>query len=696
MPPSEDAATQLSAGAEAPARAGRAISYRLSLVLYITALVALTGATLTLFALHNAANVAASTAVMVFRRASVTAAGQTRSYVLRAVPLAKSLEALAGNGLDVNNSDVLAHQLASVLRVNPQFTWISYGDKQGSFIGAHWDKRTLKVQQSHIDAAGHGAMIEHEVHADGSWTLTRSNDHWEYDARTRPYYRAAAEARKLVWVGPYVFFDEGLPGVTCADPLFDADAKLQGVITVDFDLRTLSQFAAQAQQPIGPRSKLVILTADGHILADPALRVSLRHGEGAAGQLPRVDDVNDPLAAALYAAVPAQVRGEEDGAAPRSEQSSEGNAHFHPISISFEREPYFAAATTFEVDDGLSWIVAVGAPQADFQAAARREAMLAAAVSSTAVLVAIGLGVVLARRVSGPILSLVAFMRRVGAGELEARTQLGGSPEFHELSAALNGMIAQLQDRLRLRNSIAVAQQVQSKLLPAGPPKIRGLDVAGHSTYCDETGGDYYDFLTFDQNPAQLFVTIGDVMGHGIGAALPMAGARAVLRTRAPAGQTPAKLLGELNRLLCEDFDGDGFMTMLIALVDAKRMTIRWASAGHDPILVYDPGEDQFFELQGADVPLGVLSDATYCEFTSDRLRPGHILVLGTDGIWEAANINGETFGKDRLRQTIRRAAAGTSAQIGAAIERDVDAFRGPAPCADDITLVVIKMLDGG
>jgi len=249
-----------------------------------------------------------------------------------------------------------------------------------------------------------------------------------------------------------------------------------------------------------------------------------------------------------------------------------------------------------------------------------------------------------------------------------------------------------LQDRLRLRNSIAVARQVQSKLLPATPPKVCGLDIAGHSTYCDETGGDYYDFLTFDQNHAQLFVTIGDVIGHGVGAALPMAGARAVLRTRARAGPTPGKLLGELNRLLCEDFDGSGFMTMLIAVLDSQHMTIRWANAGHDPIVVYDPGEDQFFQLDGADLPLGISSDVTYSDFASDRLRPGQILVLGTDGVWEAANLNGEFFGKDRLRETIRRTAACTSTQIGAAIESDVDAFRGPASRTDDMTFVVIKI----
>ena len=91
-------------------------------------------------------------------------------------------------------------------------------------------------------------------------------------------------------------------------------------------------------------------------------------------------------------------------------------------------------------------------------------------------------------------------------------------------------MIADLRDRLRLRHSLGVAMQVQQRLLPAAPPHIRGLDVAGHSTYCDETGGDYYDFLVRDRAaPHTVLVALGDVMGHGVAAALVMASVRAVL-----------------------------------------------------------------------------------------------------------------------------------------------------------------------
>jgi hypothetical protein len=115
------------------------------------------------------------------------------------------------------------------------------------------------------------------------------------------------------------------------------------------------------------------------------------------------------------------------------------------------------------------------------------------------------------------VLKLIEFMNRVGGGDLEAKAEFGGSTEFRRLADALNRMIADLRDRLRLRHSLGVAMQVQQRLLPAVPPHMRGLDMAGHSTYCDETGGDYYDFLVLDRAaPDAVLVALGDVNEHGL------------------------------------------------------------------------------------------------------------------------------------------------------------------------------------
>src|SRR5262249_40599505 len=153
------------------------------------------------------------------------------------------------------------------------------------------------------------------------------------------------------------------------------------------------------------------------------------------------------------------------------------------------------------------------------------------------------------------------------------------------------------------------------RLLPSRPPQVRGLDVAGHSTYCDETGGDYYDFLVLDKAaPDAVLVVLGDVMGHGVAAALVMAGVRSVLRDRVAAAGGLAELMNRLNRIISADHGGDRFMTMHLSVIDAKTRSMRWVSAGQDPVIVYDPATAAFSEVGEGDLPLGVMDDTEYRE----------------------------------------------------------------------------------
>src|SRR5262249_44757271 len=159
------------------------------------------------------------------------------------------------------------------------------------------------------------------------------------------------------------------------------------------------------------------------------------------------------------------------------------------------------------------------------------------------------------------------------------------------------------------------------------------------STYCDETGGDYYDFLIVDQAaPNKLLIALGDVMGHGVAAALVMAGARAVLRDRAGSAGSLANLLGHLNRLLAADLAGDCVMSMYLSPVVSVDASFRWVSAGHDPALLFDSKSNQFRELEGADLPLGVMDNTEYQEHSFTPLQPGMVIMIGTDGVWEMPN----------------------------------------------------------
>ena len=171
-----------------------------------------------------------------------------------------------------------------------------------------------------------------------------------------------------------------------------------------------------------------------------------------------------------------------------------------------------------------------------------------------------------------------------------------------------------------------------------------------------------------------------------------MAGARAVLRDRAASAGSLAELLGHLTRLLAADLEGTRFMTMHLSLVDAVAHSFRWVSAGHDPALLFDPDADTFQELEGADLPLGVMDETVYEEHSFDNLRPGMIILIGTDGVWEMPNPAGEQFGKARLRDAIRSAAGGTAAEIVKVILDRLTIYRGDCAPVDDVTFVIIRV----
>jgi serine phosphatase RsbU (regulator of sigma subunit) len=656
----------------------RGLSFRAQLVIGVCGLVLLTGAAVIWLARQSALQATEVLTDTVFREASAHAVDETRAFTGRATPVVEALRRFGADHLTLHDTNQLARQLLVFLQSNPGLSWVSVSDEAGTFTGAYRVDGRERIRQTHI-VAGKTPTFEYEVLPDGTWRLALPEFDSAYDPRVRGWYTAAKAARRLVWLEPYIFYDQGVPGITCAGPLEDGKGRFRGVVTADFDLNALSAFMARVS--MSPNSRFFMFTADETLLAHPTRRVVSPERQKASGQLLTLADTDDPLVDAFRGRV-------------SSDALSNGSSEsFRRFRFDYRGIDYLASTTAFRVADDQVWVIGAVAPESDFLADVWRSQAWAMMAAAGALLIGVLLAAWMARSISTPVLKLIAFMNRVGGGDLEAKAEFGGSSEFSRLADALNRMIADLRDHLRLRHSVGVAMQVQQRLLPAAPPHIHGLDVAGHSTYCDETGGDYYDFLVLDRAaPDAVLIALGDVTGHGVAAALVMASVRAVLRDRALAAGSLAELLGRLNRFISADHNGERFMTMHLSIIDAKSATMRWASAGHDPAFLYDPADETFQKFAEGDLPLGVMEEAEFCEQTYGPLRGGQVILVGTDGIWEMPDVKGEAFGKERLRALIREFADRPAAEIATAIHERLTQFRGAAKQVDDVTYVVIKL----
>jgi len=283
---------------------------------------------------------------------------------------------------------------------------------------------------------------------------------------------------------------------------------------------------------------------------------------------------------------------------------------------------------------------------------------------------------------------------RIARGDFDQPLPVKTRDEVGDLTRSFNTMMEQLKERVRIKAALDLAMEVQQNLLPQKSLALPGLDIAGRSLYCDETGGDYYDFLEVCCRESDHFgLAVGDVSGHGISAALLMATARAFLRCRVTQPGNAAEIINDVNRLVTADTRESGqFMTLFYAEIDPSSKTLHWVRAGHDPALFYNPASGEIEELRGEGMALGVDAGYNYRQSAKAGLSEGQILLIGTDGIWETRDYSGRMFSKARLAALVRKHAAGSSERLLEAIMTSLKEFRGAARQEDDVTLAVVKI----
>lgn len=226
--------------------------------------------------------------------------------------------------------------------------------------------------------------------------------------------------------------------------------------------------------------------------------------------------------------------------------------------------------------------------------------------------------------------------------------------------------------------------------MPICPPCIPGFDVAVSSRPRSFGGGDYHAVVTAPGG-VSMAVAVGDVAGHDSLAAHLMEVAGRLLHRQPPLPGTLGELMDGVNRSLMPHMRAGRFMTLFLAVMVAAGRSVHWVSAGHAPVLAYDPRSDHFDEVPGHDIPLGIDPEWRYRELSHSGWGNGALLVVGTDGIWEARNPGGTMYGRSRLMRRVRAARHGSAAAIVTAVEQDVETFRHGRAADDDATLLVVK-----
>ena len=505
-----------------------------------------------------------------------------------------------------------------------------------------------------------------------------------YDPRQRPWYVRAKKMGRLTWGPPIVDTTTKQLTFTASIPIRGPDGSFAGVAAVDVLIpKVLLESRISSQWSGKMRSFLM--------------------GQSA------ISDSGQPKLWVLSREKKAPADGQKDGTPDVRMVYQEGHADFTRLakvmgdgkSGSVEM-PYQGVDSLWafaEIFHGVHFVMV--APESmvlelpkeignHFSTYTQDQAVITVVAVFIIILMVAGAALYFSRVNTANVMAIVKGFRRLEQGDLSVRLNLELNDERDMIVTAFNRIMPRLEEHLQMSRALGVAKDIQQSLLPESDPEFEGYDIAGTSIYCEETGGDYYDFINVGAD--RLAVVVGDVSGHGVSSALLMATARALIMLRASMTGSVASIINDVNRHLSLDTYSTGnFMTFFYCELTASNREVHWVRAGHDPALIYDPAGDVFDELKGRGLAFGLDYSFEYEEFNRS-LTPGQIILIGTDGIWEMPDESGEMFGKKRLREIVRANAAMSARQIVDRVTGELSQFRGDQKPDDDVTLVVVKV----
>lgn len=520
----------------------------------------------------------------------------------------------------------------------------------------------------------------------------------DYDPRDRSWYKEAVAKGALMWSSPYVSAIVKEPRMNCAKPLH-VDGKLIGVVGVIVPLKSISERIIGAKMHEKGGQALLI---------NKTMQVIARKG------LER-DPMGEPVKEFF------SVDGGEGGTLANMKRDL-ANGQAGIVRAGYKGQDSFIgyapiANTQWAVVMALPYDIVVSPIKPTEMAIAAQSAsaiqkmasifsmtlVQLLAVFAILVLAVVFVGQRVADKVVAPILTLNAGTKLLGGGNLDHRLVVRTGNEIEELADAFNKMAQDLKiyvsnlkettaAKERIESELQIAHKIQTSILPRIFPPFpdrKEIDLHASMVPAREVGGDFFDFFMIDDN--RLCLVIGDVSDKGIPAAIFMAVTKTLIKTEAlQPGHTAADVLSRVNNQLCQENEMLMFVTVFCVIVDVRTGECEFANAGHNPPVICRCGTKAAFMNPGKGVALAVMEDAPF-NLGRDKIRPGDVLFIYTDGINEAMNTAHEQFSYDRLLSGVESNKAGGMKDLIDRMAELVKTFAGEAPQSDDVTMVALR-----
>jgi len=624
-----------------------------------------------------------------------------------------NIDAIETGLLNVENFDLAGRYFWKQVQAFNNVSFISYALADGRFIGAGKYIPEEGVIIDELSARTNREVATYAVNKQGyrGKVLRRINaDHVAADFVASPWYIQGAKAGKSTWTSVYSVDEINFTAVEAVRPIYAKNGKLLGVIGVDLHLSNITNFLRNLN--ISSSGRVFVIERDGQLIANSSSQPSFAKVNGKTQRFSALN-INDSLIKTTAQTLKNRFSNFQQ---IRERQT---------LSFQVQGQSHFILVQPWQDQFGLNWLIVTVVPESDFMGQINANTRTTIGLCVGALGVALLLGILSARWITRPIEQITQASEDMADGNLDQHVKHSRLVELDKLGNSFNSMAGQLkesfetledkvkertaelasaneeilvlnerlkEDNLRMGAELDIVRQMQQMILPnAEELEIDGLDIAGYMDAADEVGGDYYDVLNTD---GVVTLGIGDVTGHGLESGILMLMAQTAVRTLKEIREVdPVRFLDALNRTLYKNvqrMNSEKSLTLAILNYSQGRVSI---SGQHEEVLVVRNG-GQLERIDTMDLGFPIALDDDIADFISHisiELEPGDGVVLYTDGIPEAYDINKKQYDVEPMCEVISQNWHLSAEEIKQAVIDDVRRHIGTQKVFDDITLLVLK-----